>query len=294
MSPCFLSQKAFLLSCLIARACSANMIEDLVSVIVPTSNSSRFLERCLQSIGKQTHLDIETIIVDNYSNDETRKIAERYCSKVLLCKGRRSEARNVGAGVANGEFLLSIDSDMELTSDVVSECVTHAKSNSDAVIIPEVSIGEGFWASCRALEKRCYIGDDSLEAPRFFKKRVFDIVGGYDDLLVFGEDWDLNQRTRMAHFKIGRANALILHHEGALSLRKTMVKKYSYGKTLKYYVSKHPSEASKQLSPIRPAFLMNWKKLAKDPAHASGMFFMKACEFGAAWLGSLTTKANDL
>jgi glycosyltransferase involved in cell wall biosynthesis len=266
------------------------MIEDLVSIIVPTSNSSRFLERCLQSVSKQTYSDVETIVVDNYSTDETRKIAERYCSKVVLCKGRRSEARNVGAGFANGEFLLSIDSDMELTSGVVSESVALAKSNSDAVIIPEFSIGEGFWASCRSLEKECYIGDNSVEAARFFKKRVFDVVGGYDDLLVFGEDWDLNQRTRMAHFKIGRVNALILHHEGALSLRKAVVKKYDYSKTLKYYASKHPNEASKQLNLMRPAFLRNWRKLAKDPVHTSGMFFMKFCEFAAGAIGVLSYK----
>jgi hypothetical protein len=48
---------------------------------------------------------------------------------------------------------------------------------------------------------------------------------------------------------------------------------------------KHPKEASVQLTLIRPAFIRNWRKLAKDPAHALGMLFMKFCEFGAGWIG---------
>ena len=55
---------------------------------------------------------------------------------------------------------------------------------------------------------------------------------------------------------------------------------------LEIYRKKHPKEASVQLRLIKPAFLRNWRKLAKDPAHASGMLFMKVCEFGAAWIGS--------
>jgi arabinofuranan 3-O-arabinosyltransferase len=103
---------------------------------------------------------MEVIVVDNYSTDGTRGIAEKYGAKVVLCRGVRSKARNVGADLAKGVFIFSIDSDMELTPNVVGECVAKAESGFDAVIIPEVSVGEGFWAKCRALEKLCYIGDD--------------------------------------------------------------------------------------------------------------------------------------
>lgn len=262
------------------------MSRPLVSVVVPTFNSERFLEECLRSIRRQTYTNIKVIVVDNYSTDKTREIAEKYGAKVVLCRGIRSRARNVGAGLSKGEFILSIDSDMELTSNVVNECVVKMENDFDAVIIPEVSVGEGFWAECRALEKLCYIGDDLIEAARFFRLEVFERVGGYDGELVFGEDWDLNQRIREAGYRIGRINAFIEHHEGRLSLSKTVKKKYQYGKTLKKYARKHPKEAKRQLKLIRPAFIRNRRKLTKDPVHAFGMLFIKTCEFISGLLGS--------
>jgi glycosyltransferase involved in cell wall biosynthesis len=262
----------------------------LVSVIVPTFNSERFVEECLRSVREQTYPCIEVIVVDNYSRDRTREIAENYGARVVLCRGIRSRARNVGAGLAKGEFILSVDSDMELTPNVVGECVVKVESGFDAVIIPEFSVGEGFWAECRALEKLCYIGDDLIEAARFFREEVFEAVGGYDVRLVFGEDWDLNQKMRKAGFKIGRLDAFIKHNEGMLSLRETMLKKHYYGKTLELYRIKHPEEAKQQLSLVRHAFIKNWRELAEDPIHALGMLFMKICEFVAGWMGSLTSR----
>jgi glycosyltransferase involved in cell wall biosynthesis len=259
----------------------------LVSVVVPTFNSERFLEKCLRSVSAQTYLRIEVVVVDNFSEDKTREIAEKCGARVVLCRAGRSRARNVGSSYANGEFVLFVDSDMELTANVVSECVARVGGGFDAVIIPEFSVGEGFWAKCRALEKECYVGDDLIEAARFFRSSVFEAVGKYDSVLEAGEDWDINQRTKKGGFEIGRINASIRHHEGKLALREAVLKKRYYGQTLQDYLIKHPSEAKQQLKIIRPAFLRNWKKLANDPIHAFGMFFMKACEFGAVRLVSV-------
>jgi len=55
---------------------------------------------------------------------------------------------------------------------------------------------------------------------------------------------------------------------------------------LEIYRKKHPKEASVQLRLIKPAFLRNWRKLAKDTTHALSMLFMKVCEFSAGWIGS--------
>lgn len=270
------------------------MNKPLVSVVVPTFNSERFLGECLRSVREQTYPCIEVIVVDDHSTDRTREIAEKYGVKVVLCRGIRSKARNVGAGLAKGEFILCVDSDMELTPNVINECVAKVERGFDVVIIPEISVGEGFWTECRALEKLCYIGDDLIEAARFFKKEAFEAVEGYDPQLEAGEDWDINQRIRSNDFKIGRVDAFIKHHEGRLSLVETMLKKHHYGKTLKRYRIKHPKEARQQLRLIRHAFMKNWRELANDPIHALGMFLMKTCEFIAGWVGALAKESHYL
>jgi glycosyltransferase involved in cell wall biosynthesis len=55
----------------------------LVSVIIPTYNSSRTLEKCLESIKNQSYKNIEIIVVDNNSKDNTKEIALKFTDKVF-------------------------------------------------------------------------------------------------------------------------------------------------------------------------------------------------------------------
>jgi len=265
----------------------------LVSVIIPTKNSEKNIAKCLESVKNQNYPNIEVLIVDGLSTDKTKNIAKRYGAKIIESDAKRSQARNIGAKRAKGEFLLFVDSDMELNLDVIDQCVKKTEKGYDGIIIPEVSVGEGFWAKCKALEKLCYIGDDIIEAARFFKREAFEAVNGYDEELEAGEDWDLTQRIKKAGFKVGRISALIKHHEGKLRLQETVRRKYQYGKTIYKYMSKHPQEARIQFNLIRPAFRKKWRILARRPVMLLGMSLMKLCEFIAGGIGMLTHKFVD-
>jgi len=258
----------------------------LVSVIVPTKNSAGTIGMCLRSIREQTYPDVEIIVVDNYSDDGTVEIAGKYAN-VFLKGPERSTQRNHGAENAEGNYLVFIDSDMELTQGVIEECVHEiSKDGVGGVIIPEISVGKGFWTQCKALERSCYIGDETIEAARFFNKTVFWDTEGYDESIAGGgEDWDLPQKVKKAGHKISRIDSLIKHHEGRLSLLKTMRKKYYYAKTIRNYIKKNPEMAKKQLVPIRPAYIRHWQRLARDPVHTAGFMFMKSCEFAAGGIG---------
>lgn len=262
----------------------------LVSVIVPTKNSEATIAACLRSIREQCYPNIELIIVDNYSVDRTREIAEKY-GKVFLKGPERSAQRNYGASKAAGKYLLFIDSDMELSTKVIEECVEQAKYDQavKALIIPEISVGEGFWARCKALERSCYIGDDTIEAARFFDREVFARFGGFDQSMSAGEDWDLSQRVRREH-RVSRISAIIKHNEGRLRLRDTMRKKYYYAKSISQYIGRHPALARKQLLPFRPAYFRHRRRLAGDPLHTLGFLVMKTYEFGAGALGFVVSR----
>ena len=149
----------------------------IVSVIIPTFNSARYLEACLKSIKLQTYKNTEVLVIDNCSNDRTSEITRKFGYRLISKKLNRSEARNYGAKKASGEYLLFIDSDMELTEGVISNCIHKMDKTVMGVVIPEISVGDGFWSECKKIEKLLY-QNSSFEAPRFFRQKDFIKVGG--------------------------------------------------------------------------------------------------------------------
>jgi glycosyltransferase involved in cell wall biosynthesis len=264
----------------------------LVSVIVPTRNSARTLEACLASIARQSHPDVETIVVDNASSDGTRGVAERLECTVLEIGPERSAQRNHGARNARGAHLLFVDSDMVLEPEVVADCVAAVEMGAGAAIIPEVSFGDGFWAECKRLERSCYVGDDDIEAARFYERELFWRLDGFDEELNGPEDWDLSRRAARAGASIARVPSLIRHDEGRLELLSLLRKKFRYGKSYPAYRRKHRGAASGQSRLVRPAFVRQRGALAREPLVAAGMLAMKTLEYAAGAVGALTTLAS--
>lgn len=93
------------------------MKKNVVSVIVPIYNSEKFLRRCLDSIISQTYKNLEIILVDDGSTDDSLDICNSYCKKdsritVIKEKNRGvSFARNVGLKIAKGDYVCFVDSD---------------------------------------------------------------------------------------------------------------------------------------------------------------------------------------
>ena len=155
--------------------------EPLVSVIVPTKNNESTIEKCLESIKKQIYSTIEVIVVDNYSTDRTKEIAESFGFRFYRKGPERNPQRNFGAEQAGGEYLLFVDSDMELSPEVVADCVATVQSEGvQAVTIPEISFGEGFWTKCKAFERSFYMDEETMALARFFDKDAFVSSGGFD------------------------------------------------------------------------------------------------------------------
>jgi glycosyltransferase involved in cell wall biosynthesis len=267
----------------------------LVSVIVTTKNNTRTIRDCLDSIRLQTYEAIELIVVDNYSTDDTLSIAQEYTDKAWVAGPERSKQRDVGVEAARGVYICFIDSDMRLSQTVIAECVEYVgyNDNCEAVIIPEESIGEGFWAACKSLERSFYRGQDSVEAARFFSKRLFDSLGGYRDDLIAGEDWDLSRRAA-AHTCIGRVEACILHDEGRLSLLRTISKKYYYSLQACNFFLTNPTQSAltDQSGPLAryKLFLSRPKKLFERPIIGIGMLFLKTVEYASGGFGYMKAK----
>ena len=190
-----------------------------ISIIITTRNSARTLNKCLKSLSQQTYKKIEIIVVDNNSTDNTKKIARKYTSKVYNKGPERSAQRNYGVFKAKGNYVLVHDSDIYFHKNSVKECIKLADNkNAKAIILPEKSIGSGFWTKVKAFERSFYVGNDLIEAVRFFERKIYLEVGGYDENLTACEDWDLTNKIRAKQIKIFRTNSSLLHDEGKLNL----------------------------------------------------------------------------
>lgn len=101
------------------------MNEPLISVIVPIYNVENYLEKCIESIVRQTYKHLEIILVNDGSPDNSAAICEKYKNMderiILIHKtnGGLSSARNAGLKIAKGEIIVCIDSDDWIHQDMI-------------------------------------------------------------------------------------------------------------------------------------------------------------------------------
>ncbi len=264
------------------------MTSPKVSIIIPTYNSAKTLRYTLESIDSQTYSNIEVLLIDNYSSDETPQLAKEYNARLILLRGERTRAKNYGARIASGEYVLFIDSDMVLEPKVVEECVYVAESDSRiaGVIIPEKTIGDSVWSKIRAYERRFY-ENTIIESPRFFRRDLVLKVSGFDEDIIFYEESTLPYKLEKLGYNVrARISSYILHYEYDFSLIKWLKKKYYYGKTIRAYKDKYQSYYKRQAGVMSrlKIFLLN-KDFYSKPHLALGVLLLKSLEYVAMTLG---------
>ena len=93
------------------------MKNDLISIIIPIYNVEKYLEKCLNSVINQTYSNLEIILIDDGSTDNSKFICDEYAKKdkriivIHQKNGGLSYARNVGLNNANGKYITFVDSD---------------------------------------------------------------------------------------------------------------------------------------------------------------------------------------
>ncbi len=270
----------------------------LVSIIIPTLNCASLLEDCLLSIKKQSYTSFEIIVVDDHSNDNTIDVAKKYDAQVYTYgSGQRipfgsrfATALQYNLGVRNskGELLYLVDSDMRLQPSTIQQCVELIDRGAEAVLVPERSTGENFWARCKALDKLGYFGD-YLESPRFFTRAAWGRLQGLEHDVGAFVDWDWTDRLRSCGLPIARIDSYVIHYEGRLSLGKLIRKKFVYGKSLPTYLRRRrpQRDAKTFLLRLTPFRLLQYLIRMERPSPTTffGMMFMKSCELLALLFG---------
>lgn len=122
------------------------MENELVSIIVPVYNVEKYLSKCINSIISQTYKNIEIILVNDGSTDESLNICQKYKRKdkriVIVNKdnGGLSDARNFGIDKSIGKYITFVDSDDWLDEDTIEVALDYLKKNNADISVYGMSI----------------------------------------------------------------------------------------------------------------------------------------------------------
>ena len=248
-------------------------------------NEEKNIGNCLESITSQTYPKnkVEIIVVDNFSTDKTKKIARKY-SKLVFDQGpERSAQRNYGLNKANGEYLLYLDADMTLSSEVISQCVEKVRKYPEAIglYISEIVTGDSFWSQVRRFERSFYDAT-VIDCVRFIRAANFRAVKGFDTSMTGPEDWDFDKKIR-ARGKVDLIKEPIYHNEAEFNLKKYLTKKSYYAKSFEKYINKwgkDDPDIKKQFGPYYRylgVFIEKdkWKKILISPHLFIGMLLLR-------------------
>src|ERR1035437_8006561 len=164
----------------------------LVSIITPSYNQGKYIEETINSVINQDYTNIEYIIIDGGSSDNTVDVIKKYGSKLAYWvsepdKGQ-ADAINKGFLKANGDYICWINSDDVLYPDFISRRIKEFELNPDVdMIYGDVDQGDkwsnrvirkGWQTDYRSIVKNCYIPTNQQSA--IWKKEVLSKVGILD------------------------------------------------------------------------------------------------------------------
>lgn len=116
-------------------------MNEKVSIVVPVYNVEKYIEDCLLSLVNQTYNDIEIIVVNDGSTDNSLMICEEYAKKynniiLLSIKNQGvSYARNLGMDNSNGDYIICVDSDDIIESDMIEQMLSIAKEEKCDIVL---------------------------------------------------------------------------------------------------------------------------------------------------------------
>ncbi|HEY4096531.1 MAG TPA: glycosyltransferase [Baekduia sp.] len=224
----------------------------VASVVICTYGQRAYTERCLASLeralGPKLGTEVELVLVDNASPDDTAELLKRWedRARVLLLPVNRNFAggNNAGAAVARGQVLIFLNNDTEVPAGVIEGLAGEALRPEVGLVGLRLRYPDGLlqhagfaWREVDGRHVPFHLfhhEDGELPAARAtfdtsgvtgacvaIRAELFDAVGGFDEAYINGwEDTDLVQRVRAAGARVRyRGDLEVLHHEGATTGR---------------------------------------------------------------------------
>lgn len=116
------------------------MCDEKISIVIPIYNTEQYLDKCVDSVLNQTYKNLEVILVDDGSTDDSGKICDYYAAKdqrVVIIHQRNqgnNVARKNGVKIANGDYVGFVDSDDWIEPDMYQCMVDNIKKNNADIV----------------------------------------------------------------------------------------------------------------------------------------------------------------
>jgi GT2 family glycosyltransferase len=214
----------------------------LISVVIPNHNGAGYLAKCLRSLQAQTLENMEIVIVDNASQDESIETAQSVAPKAVLLRESKNLgfAGGVNAGIrsSHGQWIAVLNNDTELQSDWLAECAHAIQHHPDAAFfackILDLTDRDRIYSAgdCylrggigyrrgqemkdrEDFQKECEIFSASGCAA-LYRRQVLEEIGGFDErFFAYLEDVDLGLRLQVAGYRGYYAPRAVVYHHGA-------------------------------------------------------------------------------
>ncbi|MDD5633967.1 MAG: glycosyltransferase [Candidatus Omnitrophica bacterium] len=191
-----------------------------VSIIIPAYNKAELTVKTVDSVLRQTYNNIEIIVVDDGSTDDTHQRLISYGDKIVYIhkeNGGACSARNLGIKAAKGEYIGILDCDDLYLPEKVEISVKYLEENMEAgfvstvaYLIDETEQVQGIHCLGRNkgtgwITKKLLAGNFVCNSTVIVRKSCLDLVGLFDETIFFPADWDMWLRLS-ENFKAGYIN----------------------------------------------------------------------------------------
>lgn len=184
-------------------------MQPLVSVIIPTYNRAYCVERAIRSVLNQTYSNLEVILIDDGSKDDTPKLVSSYPLRYvrLPCNFGVSFARNRGILKAKGDFLAFLDSDDEFLPTKIEKQIKYLEKNPEIKLVqteelwfrrgqrlnPKKYHAKAEGPFLHRAVKLCVVSPSTL----LVKREVFQEIGLFDETFPVCEDYEFFLRVAL-------------------------------------------------------------------------------------------------
>jgi glycosyltransferase involved in cell wall biosynthesis len=183
----------------------------LVTIVTPSYNQGHFIQETIESVLSQDYPNVEYIVMDGASKDDTAEVCSRYLDRLTFISEKdrgQSHAINKGFQLARGEIVAWLNSDDIFLPGAIAAAVEAFRRRPEAGVV----YGEGYqidregkiisrFASTQRFDlwRFLNVSDFILQQTAFFRRDVFDRVGWIDESLNYGMDWEILMRIGLEY-----------------------------------------------------------------------------------------------